>query len=53
MSLEIKTYEQTTRTGVIRTIYTTTINKTTYQTDNIEKLNNYINNHVDKREGTF
>jgi hypothetical protein len=53
MSLEIKTYEQTSWNGITRTIYTATINRTTYHAHSIESLNNFINNHVDTREGTF
>ena len=53
MSLEIKTYEQTSWNGITRTIYTATINRTTYHAFSINELNNFINNHVPHTEGTF
>lgn len=49
----IRTYTQTSYTGVTRTMYTAKVQGTTYHADSIEKLNYFINNHVEPSEGTF
>ena len=49
----ITTYEQTTATGKTRTMYTATVDKTTYHADSIERLEKLINNHTPENEGTF
>jgi len=53
MYSEIRTYTQVTCTGVIRTMYTAKVQGTTYHADSIDKLNYFINNHVEVRENTF
>jgi hypothetical protein len=53
MYSEIRTYTQTSYTGVTRTMYTAKVQGTTYHADSIDKLNYFINNHVEVRENTF
>ena len=49
----VTTYEQTTSTGKIRTMYMATVGKTTYHAESMERLNELIKTHVLHKEGTF
>lgn len=50
--MKYTTYEQE-YIGGTRTIYTATIGNTTYHTDTLEKLTEFINSHIEEAQGTF
>lgn len=51
--MEYTTFKQKTYQGIERTIYKTIIGKTRYQTDSLEKLKIFVDNHREVIEGTF